>query len=99
MLLMSQATRRAKTARPPLRLHPIPEAAAILGNCSEMHVYRQIANGELRAVDIASPGSGRPKTRIRSDDLEDYIERHTRHAGEMSAVVLDASGLADCGDA
>jgi hypothetical protein len=43
-----------------------------------MHVYRQIARGDLRAVDIASPGAGRTKTRIRSDDLADYINRKTR---------------------
>jgi hypothetical protein len=42
-----------------------------------MHVYRLIAKGALRAVDIASPGARRPKTRIRSDDLADYIERQT----------------------
>jgi hypothetical protein len=43
-----------------------------------MHVYRLIAAGELQTVDIATPGAGRPKTRIRSDDLAAYIERNTR---------------------
>jgi hypothetical protein len=43
-----------------------------------MHVYRLIAAGELRAVDIATPGAGRTKTRIRGDDLADYIDRKTR---------------------
>jgi len=43
-----------------------------------MHVYRLIAAGELRAVDIATPGAGRSKTRVRSDDLADYIDRKTR---------------------
>jgi hypothetical protein len=43
-----------------------------------MHVYRLIAAGELPAVDIATPGAGRSKTRIRSDDLADYIDRKTR---------------------
>jgi excisionase family DNA binding protein len=51
--------------------------AAYLG-CSDMHVYRLIAAGELRTVDIAGPTAKRAKVRIRSDDLADYIERKTR---------------------
>jgi hypothetical protein len=43
-----------------------------------MHVYRLIEAGELRAVDISTPGAERPKLRVRSDDLADYIERNTR---------------------
>jgi len=61
-----------------LRLYSIPETAELLGGCSEVHVYRLIAAGVLRPVDIATPGSRRSKTRIRSDDLADYIERQTR---------------------
>lgn len=45
---------------------------------SESHIYRLIADGKLRAVDIAQPGSRKPKTRVRSDDLEAYIEAATR---------------------
>jgi excisionase family DNA binding protein len=51
---------------------------------SEMHVYRLIADGELRAVDIAQRGSKRSKTRIRSDDIDQYIEARTRHTGTPS---------------
>jgi excisionase family DNA binding protein len=58
-------------------LHDIPGAAGQLG-CSEMHIYRLIAAGQLRAVDISIPGSRRSKTRIRADDLASYIERQTR---------------------
>ena len=54
------------------------EEAAKRQKCIEMHVYWQIARGDLRAVDIASPGAGRSKTRVRSDDLADYIDRKTR---------------------
>lgn len=61
-------------------LHTVPETAARLG-CSEMHVYRLAAAGELAVVDIAPPTSMRSKTRIRSDDLAEYIERRTRRAG------------------
>ena len=57
----------------------IPAAAGQLG-CSEMHIYRLIAAGQLRAVDISMPGSVRSKTRIRADDLTSYIEQQTRGA-------------------
>ncbi len=65
-------------AEPELRLYSIPETAELLGNCSQMHVYRLIAAQALRAVDIGVPGSKKPKTRVRSDDLSDYIKRQTR---------------------
>lgn len=54
----------------------IPETAAEL-RCSRRHVYDLIARGQLRPVDI---GHGRSKTRIRGDDLSDYIDRQTRVA-------------------
>jgi excisionase family DNA binding protein len=54
------------------------EVSEYLG-CSDMHVYRLIAAGELRTVDIANAGA-RPKIRIRSDDLADYINRKTNGA-------------------
>jgi excisionase family DNA binding protein len=75
---MRNAQQRPRGAHQDIKLHPIPEIAELLGGCSEMHVYRLIAAGELRAVDIATPGAGRSKTRIRSDDLADYIDRQTR---------------------
>ena len=61
----------------------IPITAARLG-CSDMHVYRLIAAGQLRAVDIAGPGARRSKTRIRTDDLAAYIESRTRRAVHTS---------------
>ncbi len=60
-------------------LLPIVTTAARLG-CSDMHVYRLIAAGQLEAVDIAQPGSRRSKTRVRSDSVDAYIESHTRRA-------------------
>ena len=48
--------------------------------CSENHIYRLIAQGVLRAVDIAQPRSRKPKTRVRSDDLDAYIDACTRSA-------------------
>jgi len=58
-------------------LHTAVETGVLLGGCSDQHVYRLIAAGELRTVDIATPGARRPKIRIRSDDLADYIDRNT----------------------
>ena len=66
--------------RPPaasLVLHTPAEAAERI-RASESHVYRLIADGKLRAVDIAQPNSRKPKTRVRSDDLDEYIEASTR---------------------
>lgn len=54
-----------------------PSEAADRIRASESHIYRLIAEGELRAVDIAQPGSRKPKTRVRSDDLDAYIEKQT----------------------
>jgi excisionase family DNA binding protein len=76
---MSRPMKRG-AATPPLVLLTPAQAGERLG-ASEMHVYRAIAAGDLRAVDIANPGSKRSKTRVRSDDLEAYIEARTRRAG------------------
>jgi len=51
----------------------IPQVAERLG-CSNPHVYRLINTGALPAVDIASPGSPRTKTRVRVDDLEGFLQ-------------------------
>lgn len=58
-------------------LYTMPQAAEQLG-CSQNHVRNLIAKGQLRAVDIAKKGASRPKTRVRHDDLADYVDRHTR---------------------
>lgn len=60
----------------PTQLLSIPQAAARLA-CSRGHVYNLIAAGKLRAVEITATGK-RPKTRVRLDDLETFIEEHTR---------------------
>lgn len=73
----------SRASRSPDRLLPIPAAAELLG-CSEMHVYRLVSTGELRAVDISRKGAGKSKTRIRSDDLDAYIEARTRRAAPGS---------------
>jgi excisionase family DNA binding protein len=68
---------KQQTAGRPTSLLTIKTAADRLG-CSITHVYRLIAAGHLRAVDISPPGSGRTKTRIRDDDMGEYIEKQTR---------------------
>lgn len=45
--------------------------------CSRAHVYRLITTGQLRAVEIKATGT-RPKTRVRAEDLDAFIESHTR---------------------
>jgi excisionase family DNA binding protein len=66
-----------------VQLLTIPQTSARL-NASDNHVYRLISAGELRAVDIAQPGSP-SKTRVRSDDLAAYIEQKTRQAAAAKA--------------
>ena len=74
---MTNTNPRSVRERKDVKLYSVTQVAEIL-DCSDMHVYRLIAAGELRAADIGTPGSGRPKSRIRSDDLADYIDRKTR---------------------
>jgi excisionase family DNA binding protein len=74
---MKNAAARPQDAHDQVTLYTPAGAGERLG-ASEMHVYRLIAAGQLRAVDISNPGARRTKTRIRSDDLADYIERQTR---------------------
>jgi len=42
--------------------------------CSERHVYRLIATGKLRTVDVGLPGSQQAKTRVSEADLAAYIK-------------------------
>jgi excisionase family DNA binding protein len=56
-----------------VQLLTIPEAGERL-RCSESHVYRLIAVGKIRAIDVAQPGSRKPKTRVSESDLAAYIK-------------------------
>lgn len=64
----------------PGALLTIPQAAREL-DCSGMHVYRLIAEGALRPVDIANAGARASKLRVRRDDLATFIDARTRTAG------------------
>lgn len=64
----------ARTAEP---LLPVTEVAS-LWRCSVRHVYRIIAAGQLRVVQL---GTGRAKTRVPESALAEYVQRNQRRAG------------------
>lgn len=68
-----------------IRLLTIPETAEALRLKSTDAVYERIAKGLLRGVNIAKPGQ-RPKTRIRSDDLDAYIDSCTQASLKRGAA-------------
>lgn len=60
------------------QLLTVPAAAERL-SVSRTHIYRLIAAGELRSVEVKASGK-RPKTRVLEEDLESFIAQHTRVA-------------------
>lgn len=54
-------------------LYTIPELAEYL-TCSRPHIYALISSGQLQGVNISVPGSSRTKLRVRSADLEAFLE-------------------------
>jgi excisionase family DNA binding protein len=62
----------------PTQLLSVTKAAEIL-DCSRGHIYGLIGVGKLRAVEIKAVGP-RSKTRIRKEDLQAFIDAHTRSA-------------------
>ena len=83
------ATQTSRRNRHPIHLLTPLAAAERLG-CSDMHVYRLISTGELCAVDISLKGAGKTKTRIRSDDLDAYIEARTRRTHSAVGIANQA---------
>lgn len=77
MLDSRSAARGACGRLTTVQLLSITNAAARL-DCSRGHIYSLIASGQLRAVEIKPTGSTRSKTRIREEDLDAFIEAHTR---------------------
>lgn len=67
-----------RTATTGKRLMSVTAAAEQL-DCSRGHVYGLIAAKKLRAVEIAATGT-RSKTRIRTEDLDAFIDANTRTA-------------------
>jgi len=66
-------------AAQPTTLLSMPDAAKRLG-CSRTYIYRLIAAGQLRSVDISAGGNTRSKTRVYEHELEAFIERQTSNA-------------------
>jgi excisionase family DNA binding protein len=56
-----------------VQLLTIEETADRL-RCSVNHVYRLIAKGKIPVIDVALPGSQRPKSRVSEADLAAYIK-------------------------
>lgn len=56
-----------------VRLYSVAATAALL-DVSDDYVYDRIKDGSLRAVEL---GSGRPKQRVRADDLQAFIDGRT----------------------
>jgi len=77
---MTAPRSRRRPAAQGMALLSVTEVAERLSS-GPSHVYRLIAVGELRAVDIAQPGAKKSKTRVRLDELDRYIESRTRRAG------------------
>lgn len=79
---MNDTTERQPDATPEVELYSTSRAGEIL-EVTGMTIRRMIASGELRVVDIAPEGSARPRYRVRSDDLAEYIDSRTssRSAG------------------
>ena len=70
---------KPSTAKKYLTVISVAEAAKRL-SCSPGHVYNLIAAGEIRAVQISTPGAKRPKTRVFPDEVDAFIDRHTSRA-------------------
>jgi Helix-turn-helix domain len=76
--------------RPARKLHTVPQTADLL-ECSEAHVYRLIASGDLAVTDISLPGSRRSKTRIPDDSVTAYIDAKTRSVRGVSPAPSPAA--------
>ena len=60
----------------------VTQVAERLG-CGRTHVYELIAEGALRAVNIASKSATRPVTRVSERDVVAFIEARTRSARDL----------------
>jgi hypothetical protein len=60
----------------------VAKVAEVL-DCDPDHVYNLISDGELSKVNIARGTSTRPLTKVRTDDLADYINRRTTNAKRL----------------
>jgi excisionase family DNA binding protein len=68
-----------------VQLLTIPETAERL-RCSDNHVYNLIADGALSTVDIARPGSRKPKTRVPEDVAAAFLAGRTSKPKQLRAA-------------
>jgi excisionase family DNA binding protein len=73
-----QTTKGGADAAQEPQLLSVPSVAKRL-DCSRAHVYRLIAAGALRTVQIKATGT-RAKTRVRVEDLQEFVETRTVEA-------------------
>jgi excisionase family DNA binding protein len=66
-----------------VQLLTIPQVMQRLGIKSKDTIYKLISDRELRVVDIST--YGRSRSRVREDDLAEFIEKRTRVAAQRSA--------------
>jgi excisionase family DNA binding protein len=57
-----------------------PRQAAEMLGCSVNSVYRLVAQGGLKAIDISLAGSQRPKMRVRRTDLKAFVDGRAQGA-------------------
>lgn len=67
-----------------VQLLTIPQVMDRLGIKSKDTVYALISSGALRVTDIAATGQ-RPRSRVREDDLQRFIDARTRAAGQRAS--------------
>lgn len=62
-----------------------PAQVGELWECSEMTVRRWIASGQLQVVDIAPPGTKKPRLRVREADYKALVDSLAERPGGEAA--------------
>ena len=75
-------------SQPPARVLTVDDAAQRLG-VGKRSVYRLIANGDLRVVNVAVSGT---RIRVREDDLAAFIDKRTVDAPAAGSADVLAAG-------
>ena len=73
----------ADAAAAPERLYRVPELTGPTGLCGES-LRQRIRRGELRAVDVSRPGSGRPAYRVPASALAEFLDARRVDAAPAS---------------
>lgn len=73
-VIQMSSFRARSTPVAPVRLYSIPEVAELL-SVSRQSIYRLINAKEIKTVEMQIVG--KKFSRVRADDLQDFIEAHT----------------------